>query len=160
MESDEKAIRKYALKFLSYRARSAAEVRRRLKEKEYPQELIEGTITWLLGLGYLNDMNFASDLAAARISNRLWGKRKIAFDLSSRGVPQDVVTTALDAIPAADELDAARRAASKWLSNKGHNTSPMEKEARRGALRHLESRGFDAGISFKVIKELEGDYEI
>ncbi len=159
MEPDKNAIRKYALKFLSYRGRSVVEVRRRLKKREYPPELIEDTITWLLGLGYLNDMSFASDLAAARVSNRLWGKRKIAFDLSSRGVAEEAIAAALDAIPATDELDAARRAASKWLSNKGHK-APLETVARLGALKHLESRGFNADISFKVIKELEGDYEI
>ena len=159
MEANEKTIRKYALKFLSYRARSVVEVRRRLTEREYPSELIEDTITWLLSLGYLNDMTFASDLAAARVSNRMWGKRKIAFDLSSRGVERDLIETALDAIPAGDEFNAAIRAASKWLSAKGHK-APLEKEARLGALRHLESRGFNADTSFKVIKELEGNHEI
>ena len=159
MEANENTIRKYALKFLSYRGRSVVEVRRRLKEREYPQELIEDTICWLLELGYLNDIQFASDLSIARISNRLWGKRKIAFDLSSRGVEPSVIKSALDAIPAVDELDAAKCAAGKWLSRKGHK-APLAQEARLGALRHLESRGFDAAVSFKVINELEGNYEI
>jgi regulatory protein len=48
-----------AVRFLSYRSRSEAEVTRYLRDKDYTEEVIEDTVNRLLEQGYLNDEEFA-----------------------------------------------------------------------------------------------------
>lgn len=138
-----------ALKLLSYSARSARELARRLAEKGYAPGAIEAAIAHLAGTGYIDDEKFAESLAESRIRNKRWGPSKVARDLVSKGISQDIIKKTLGRIGPREE-EAARAALDKWARKNGAALPPEGREFER-AFRHLSARGFSTGVIIKVL---------
>lgn len=83
-----------ALRFLTYRPRSEAEVRRRLL-RAYPEDVVEDTIVHLRSKELLNDVAFARFWRNNREQHRPRSKAVIKKELFLRGVNSDVVEDAL-----------------------------------------------------------------
>ena len=99
--------KKDALRLLSFRARSTSELRERLLKKKYPAETVEEVISFYAKQGFLDDEKFARLYALSRIQSRPMGKKMIAFDLKSKGLPSAVVERALGSIEDFDEKQIA-----------------------------------------------------
>ena len=89
--SQEEAL-KSAVKFLSYRARSEAEVQTKLSQLGYSQEIIGATLQKLRGLNYLDDEVFARDWALGRAEGRGYGPLRIARELQQKGIAKSVIS--------------------------------------------------------------------
>ncbi|HEY5512206.1 MAG TPA: regulatory protein RecX [Geomonas sp.] len=84
-----------SLRVLALREHSEAELRRKLKEKGYDEEGIEGSIARLKELGYLDDARFARSFAGSAIRNgRGYGVR-LKLELARRGVAAETVRETL-----------------------------------------------------------------
>jgi SOS response regulatory protein OraA/RecX len=97
---DPAVVLEAAARFLEARARSVAEVRRRLGSAGYRAELIDGAITRLTELGMLDDATFGRAWIESRDRARPRGERALRQELGLKGVERSVV----------DELLAERRA--------------------------------------------------
>ncbi len=150
-KTKEEKIKARALNLLSYRPRSVHELTRALGDRGFEKEPITDTIGWLKKAGYLNDALFASELAASRLRNKYWGKRKIAFDLGSRGISKEMITKIIEDISEEEEEAAALGALKKWLRKRGVSL-PLEKKVFESAYRHLASRGFPSTTIYRVLK--------
>lgn len=138
-----------ALRFIAIRQRSVAEVKKKLETKGYEQDAIGTVIQTLLDAGYLDDVKFADWLASSRANGKNWGPRKIAFELASKGIAEDIIKSAL--LPLAEsEAKAAKDAYDKWLKKK--RCAAPDSKALSGAFRFLKGRGFSTSIIFKTIK--------
>ena len=84
-----------ALRFLTYRARSEAEVRRRLAKK-YGPEIIEQVIETLLRQHFLDDSSFAQEWRGNREQHRPRAKRMVQQELRQLGVSSEVIQESLD----------------------------------------------------------------
>src|SRR5690606_29823517 len=76
----------YALRLLTVRRRSRAELRRRLERRGHEAEAIEEALSWLAGRGYLCDDEFARARVHDRLLGRPLGRRALVGDLRARGV--------------------------------------------------------------------------
>lgn len=151
-------IRSRALNLLSYRARSVMELRRALKEREFLDASIEKTIDWLKEFGYLNDLRFATELAASRVRNKNWGTKKIAFDLAGRGIEAEIISRIVTGLSGEDEESTADKALEKWITRRFGTevpTLPLDKNVYASAFRHLLSRGFPSSVIYQVLKTLK-----
>lgn len=99
-----------ALRLLSYRQRSEAELRDRLMRKQVPPEIVRDTMERLRSAGLLDDQEFAQNWMENRNQRAPRSRRLAAAELRARGVTRDVVT---DVTAAIDERDAAYRAAER-----------------------------------------------
>src|SRR5262245_64176827 len=79
-----------AMRFLEVRARSVAEVRRRLISAGYRSDLIEGAIDRLTELGILDDEAFARSWVESRDRARPRGERALRSELALKGVDRAV----------------------------------------------------------------------
>jgi len=96
-----------ALKFLSYRPRSVAEVRKRLQEK-YSPEAVEAVLGRLIEARLLDDEAFARYWVENREQFEPRSTRALRFELRRKGVPDGDIRASLEEV---DEEDAAFRAA-------------------------------------------------
>jgi SOS response regulatory protein OraA/RecX len=80
-----------ALKMLSRRGYAVAELRRKLKEKEFAYKSIQETIEWLLENRFLDDASFTATRIKYRAESSRWGKLKILHELKQKGVPEDII---------------------------------------------------------------------
>jgi regulatory protein len=97
-----------ALRFLSFRPRSQAEVRRNLLAAGLEAELVEATLARLAAQVYLNDAEFARFWVENRQQFRPKGNQALRGELRQRGVAAETVEAALVGLdPAVSAYEAA-----------------------------------------------------
>lgn len=139
-----------ALRFLETRARSEAEVRRRLTGAGYRSVLVEGAITRLRDLGILDDEAFARAWVESRDCARPRGERAIRAELRVKGVDGATVDAILDerrdglttdGVAVSPDQDAAERLLARNARALRRVPDPRARRQRAYAL--LARHGFD-----------------
>ena len=143
-----------AIRFISYRPRSEAEVRKRLR-RGFPVHVVDGVVADLVERSLINDVEFAAGWSdfRSRLSPR--SANTVKRELLSKGVPLD---TARDALAGLDDADGALRAARKFARRLEHEDYPA---FRRRLWGHLHRRGFHPSTARPIVariwKELHHD---
>ena len=91
MPEELKRAQACALRYLSYRDRSEFEVNARLNQKEFAKNIVQETIDWLTGLGYLNDERFALAWSRSRVSTKKFGEYRLRRELSAKGLKSETI---------------------------------------------------------------------
>ena len=140
-----------ALNYLSYRPRSREEVRRYLRRKETPPEIIEAALARLDRLDFVNDRTFAGFWIESREQFSPRGARALKNELRLKGVERDVVDELVD-----DELDeerALRAGRKKAISLV--NVPEIDYATFRNRLgSFLQRRGFGYEVATKTVRTL------
>ncbi|MBA3876622.1 MAG: recombination regulator RecX [Anaerolinea sp.] len=92
---DPAVVLEAALRFLEARRRSVAEVRRRLTDAGYREELVTTAIERLAELGILDDDAFAAQWVESRDRARPRGERALRVELRQKGVDPETIARAL-----------------------------------------------------------------
>ena len=87
-----------AFKLLSFRMRSIAEMRKRLKEKSFSQIEINHVIDKLTKLNYLNDVEFGKAFVKEKIKNKKIGPKAIKSELFPHQLSPDFVDELIESI--------------------------------------------------------------
>lgn len=125
-----------ALRFLSYRPRSEAEMRRYLQGKKVPPTIEAEVVERLTAAGLLDDRAFARYWVENRESFNPRGRQALQYELRQKGLSEETIALALEDI---DEEDSAYRA----LINRARRMSPLDQgtfHKKLGAF--LRRRGF------------------
>ncbi|MCY3719960.1 MAG: RecX family transcriptional regulator [Anaerolineaceae bacterium] len=137
-----------AARFLGYRPRSVAEVRRNLGRKGFTDAAIAAALERMTQQGWLDDFAFARFWVEDRLRFRPMGRRALSYELRQKGVATEIIERALVDV---DSLDAARRAARRSLRRR-RGESP--EKLRRKLWDSLQRRGFEADLCREVVEEL------
>jgi len=141
-----------ALSLLSHRARSSAELERRLRRKGFEPEMAESTVERMEALGMVDDASFAESFVRDRVRLRPHGRRRLAQELRAKGVDEDTARDAIEQVMAreeASEIDLARAAAARWKPRPGEEPE----RARRRLHAFLARRGFGGDVVREVVDE-------
>jgi len=85
-----------AIKYLSYRERSEAEVRQNLKKRDIPEVVIDEVLIRLQNNGLVDDQRFALNWVENRMEFRPRGRRALAYELQQKGITREIIRLALD----------------------------------------------------------------
>lgn len=131
-----------ALRHLSWRPRSRAELARHLRDRGHPRPAAEAALRRCEELGYVDDRAFALAFVRDRIRLRPRGRSRLRAELFARGVDAADAEAAIDAALAESELaegDLLRRAAER----RARSLSSLDRDtARRRLASYLLRRGF------------------
>ncbi len=143
-QSERERAHATALRLLTHRSRSVAEMRSRLTRKDFSTEVVEDEIDRLIGSGLLDDRRFAKEKAASLVRGGL-GPRGILSKLFASGIDKELATAALDEAmgEAGGEQTLARNVASKRFGE----LADASHEARTKAARFLVRRGFSTSAA-------------
>src|SRR5258708_8716286 len=94
-EAEQQAVDR-ALNYLSFRPRSREEVRRYLRRKETPPEIIEAALARLDRLDFVNDRAFAEFWIETRGQFNPRGAHALKNELRRKGVEREVVDELVD----------------------------------------------------------------
>ena len=136
-----------ALKFLSYRSRSEAELRRRLESSNY-DEVTDRVIAWLKDNRLLDDAAFADAWRHQRELRHPRGERLIRQELSNLGVGREVVEVALDGFDATDNAYRAAQKPAARAKSTGHA------RFRQRLWGYLGRRGFESEVIRITVQRL------
>jgi len=136
-----------ALRLLSYRPRSEAEVRARLRPR-FEGQAIDSVIVHLKARHMVDDVAFAQFWKENRESFSPRSKRMLMLELRRKGIDSGVITDVVEAI---DEEQSAYRAAEKkarsW-AKEDYNTF------RRKLGAFLSRRGFSNEVANRIVERL------
>jgi regulatory protein len=143
-----------ALNILAAHARSRRDMRIRLRRIG----ALDGDVEWVLerlaGQGYLDDADYARQLARARIVGGGTSRRRVEQELFKRGVSKETATDAINATLAEVELDehgAALNAARKRMRSLAA-LDPLTR--RRRLYSFLARRGYESEVVARVVNEV------
>jgi regulatory protein len=126
-----------AFRYLSYRPRSEAEVRGRLKRRGFASDCIEAVIARLKEQGLVDDLAFAQFWKDNRESFRPRSQRLTRLELKQKGIDSEIIDQVVSGI---DEGESAYRAA---LSRARRLPLTDYHGFRRRLGEYLRRRGFD-----------------
>jgi len=149
-----------AFNFLSFRPRSREEVRRYLRRKETPPELIDSVLARLARLNLVNDRDFASFWVETREQFNPRGAHVLRSELRLKGVARDVADEVVDEEKDEERaLRAGRKKALPLVRLPAMDYATFRK--RLGSF--LQRRGFSYEISARTVRilwrELRGEEE-
>jgi regulatory protein len=145
-----------ALRFLEARARSVAEVRRRLTQAGYQPTLVDGAILRLVDLGMLDDAAFARSWIESRDRARPRGERALRQELAVKGIERSVVAALLEeraGLDGAAERDVAAAVALLERHRRALDRDADPRHRRQKAYALLARHGFDAETCADAIRQ-------
>ncbi|HGJ65931.1 TPA: regulatory protein RecX [bacterium] len=144
--------KKYVYNLLSRRMYSSKEVRNKLTEQGYTDDVIDQAISTIEGFGYIDDKTFAEEWVLSRKHNKPKGKIVLRRELAQKGINKEIIGEVLEEfIDDLDQLDTAvKLAQKKMLSYKNDDKI----SARRKLQSFLVRRGFDFDTIRKVVDKV------
>lgn len=141
-----------SLRLLAATPKSRSELARRLREKNYPEEVISETLNDLEKKGFLSDQAFAENVKAKYLHGKPSGSKRIDFELKRRGISGALREKVLSEISPEDEKERAREIGLlRWSK---HEKLEPEKRKKR-VYDFLIRRGFDFSLARDLIEEFE-----
>lgn len=132
-----------AMKFLALRERSRQEVVARLRRSHYDEATVGRVIDTLTAHGLLSDARFADAWADSRLKK--YGKGRVAQELKRKGVDEEHIKKALDALPEEEAYQRALAQAEKLAKKFGGDG--------RRLIQALIRRGYGYSVAKKAAQE-------
>ncbi len=130
-----------AVTLLAAKPRSVSELRERLLEKSWTnREIVDGVIEKLADYKYLDDEQYAKDLAVSKLRQKPQGKRRLKQTISQKKLDKEIVEKAVaeayEKLPEDEQID---QAIEKRMRLKGR---PSTREKMKKFYDYLLRRGF------------------
>lgn len=142
-----------AVKLLTVKARSVAELRERLLQgKNTNASIVDSVIARLEEYGYLNDERFAFSYASLKVKQRSVGRRRLQRDLKLKKVENKVADGALELVYAeTPEEQLIDQAIEKRLRLRGRPKTRIEAKK---LFDHLLRQGFEFELVSDKVRAL------
>jgi len=147
--------KKYAFRLLGYRSRSERELRERLSQKGFAENIIAGTLNYLKEIGYLDDIALAQNLTRQVIQDRLLGYSGARRFMLKRGLSREVIESTLE-YDEDIELRNAKKLIDKKMKSMANYHSIREKKR---LWNFLLRRGYSLSTANKVLKHYNFEKE-
>lgn len=131
-----------AVQLLASRPHFRRELEAKLRQRGFPSEEIEETLSRLADQGYLDDRAAARSFVEGR-AGKSEGRVRLRAELAQRGASDEAIEAALSELTDEDDLPRAREAAETWRRKGG--TDP------RALARHLDRKGFSRRAIFALL---------
>jgi len=137
----------FAYRALDNRDRTEQELRLLLGQRKIDPDAIDAVVEELAELGLLDDARYAERFAEDRRLLDQWGRRRIASDLSRRGVRRELIDEALAGSGYADELEVAQDVLRRRYAAPFADDSERDK-----AWRLLVRRGYEPELAYVAVR--------
>lgn len=152
-KEEQECANNYALRLLNFKMRTSNEIKQRMREKEYSDEIIEKTIDYLYYLNYLDDREYAQKFIKDKSNLKKMGKERIKRELYAKGVDDEIIKEEIENIvDEEDEYETAMELAVKKLETTYRNDDKNARYRKLGGF--LQRRGYSMGMVMKILKEI------
>ena len=147
MEELLKEAKLKALQILTGMDRTENQLREKLKQKDYPTEIVEQAIEYVKSFGYINDERYAQRYIEYRKTRK--SKKELYMELVQKGIDKEQITNALNEFYVdEDEEEAIRLLAIK----KRIDISESDVIEKKKFCDYLLRKGFSYGSVRKVLE--------
>ncbi|HWI14807.1 MAG TPA: recombination regulator RecX [Burkholderiales bacterium] len=146
------SLRVQALKFLARREYTRVELKARLESEDTDAGELEALLDEFSKRGWISETRVVEQLTHARRAR--YGSRRIRQELEAKGVPDELISVAMQDLKETD-LAAARGV---WQRKFGR--APQNANERARQVRFLQSRGFPLDLALRVVREAGEDPDV
>ncbi len=137
---------KRAMHLLEKMDRTEAQLRRKLMEGKYPQELVDQAVEYVRSYHYIDDDRYARTFIRLNQERRSIGRMRM--DLMSRGVSQEIIERALE-----EENETSQESLiEKILQKKNYDINHAEPMETKRMYQFLLRRGFKSEEIMHVLR--------
>lgn len=150
------ALKQTALRYATYKSRTAEEVRRKMLEKDFAPEEAEYAVQFLEEFGYVDDRKYALGFLRETMKRKPAGESRLRQELMKRGVSKHDIADALaEAFPAETSRETALESAHEAAQKKMRSLERKAPEKRKQALvGYLQRQGFSWDVIKKVLSDV------
>jgi regulatory protein len=150
-EPDPESVgRKILLDQLTGRARSRADLAKKLAQRGVPDDVATRLLNRFEEVGLVDDAAFAREWVAQRQEGRGLARRALAQELRRKGIEDDVAREALGDVAEDDEVEAARM----LVRRKVRSVRGLESDkAIRRLVGMLARKGHSSSVAYRVVRE-------
>ncbi len=133
-----------ALHYIGYKMRTEAEVRKKLLEKEFTEEIIARVIDFLIAYHYVDDIQYCKSYVKQRLNCNPRGSYLLKMELKQKGIKESIICKTLEQANI-NEMDDAIR----LLEKKCARLDTIDEKEKKRLFGFLQRRGY----SYDIIKE-------
>ncbi len=153
-EANVKIAQDMALSYLGYRMRTRKQLSDYLEKKGFDPDVIEEAANKMEEYRFIDDKEYAKSWVRSKKTGQPAGRRKIAYELKSKGISQEISEEALTTLSEEEELKQAIKLAEKYHT-KYKNFATHEQKAK--IAQAIQRRGFDWNIVSQAMNHLIKD---
>ena len=150
--SDIERAKSRAINYISGKLKTKYEVRLKLKEKDFTEDIIDEVIDILEKEEYLNDRLYCEVFIEDKKQLNGYGKNKIKSLLIQKGVSKSVFEDFLDEFEYEEEFDNALKMGIKKLNLLSNEEDVFKKKQK--LINYLAYRGFSFDVINDVLREI------
>lgn len=137
-----------ALSLLAMRDHGEGELRKKLKERYYREELIDAVIERFKSYNYIDDARTSERLARGLVRQG-WGPMKVRIKMRNKSYSAECIDVVMEKI---EEEDTWLTGALERVRSKFHKEpEELEQAEKEKAYRHLAYRGYPGGVIRDVL---------
>lgn len=141
--------KKRAMNLLQKREYTAASLREKLRDGEYPEECIEEAIAYVESYGYVDDLRYARDFIVYNMERK--SRMRIEQDLMRKGICKDTIRAVFEELEEdgmrQDEVSMIR----SLLEKKKYDAKTADGQEKQRMYAFLYRKGFHADAINRVI---------
>ena len=126
-----------ALHLLNAMGRTEEQLREKLRQGEYPDDIIEEAISYVKSFGYINDEEYARSFIAGRKEKK--SRKELYIQLRQKGIDTSILDTVFDEYYDSEDSYKAIRSLLEKKRYSPENTTPAEKSK---IMAYLVRKGF------------------
>ena len=150
--SDIERAKSRAINYISGKLKTKYEVRLKLKEKDFTEDIIDEVINILEKEKYLNDRLYCEVFIEDKKQLNGYGKNKIKSLLIQKGISKSVFEDFLDEFEYEEEFDNALKMGIKKLNLLSNEEDVFKKKQK--LINYLAYRGFSFDVINDVLREI------
>lgn len=138
--------RKRTMYLLEKLDRTEAQLREKLRQGRYPEDIIENAIAYVKGFHYVDDLRYAESYV--RCYSQSKSRRLLYQELVGKGVPRDLIEQALE-----EEYETEDESAKivRWLEKKHYSAEEADPKQRQRMYQFLLRKGFRSGDVLRLL---------
>lgn len=140
-----KRAKKRAMHLLERQERTEYQLREKLKQNEYPKEVIDDAIAYVKRYHYVDDFRYACNYI--RYHQEKKSRRRLQQDLLQKGISKQIIEQAFEEEGNADEKAAIQ----KLLEKKGYHADMTKQEANK-VYQFLLRKGYQSSDILYVMR--------
>ncbi len=130
-----------ALAILKYSDRMESELRRKLAEADYKEDIISRVMEYLDQYGYLNDERVIAFYVRAKMNTK--SKMVIRNELLQKGAKKEAIDEVMEQVYEENQEDAELMALKKAIAKKTKKPEELDNEQKQKLIASLYRKGFD-----------------
>ncbi len=138
-------------RLLSRRPHTVCELRIKLRQRGFPSEVIDETVSKLLSVGFLDDSKFA-EAYFEELKAKGLGPMRIRMSMKKRGISEELISGAMEGrISTDDEIEAALEVLEKRRLHFSRENDKLKRKQKM--FRFLASRGFQSSVICRAVEK-------